>query len=395
MYRRRSFAFFLVILVSLLAGCSQFQSGLIPRSENLDDKLRMGKYVPKIDNFFILLDASSSMSVPYEDEQWGVVKFKAAKDFIRRMNNTMPGMNINGSLLVFGRGIELLTRQTEVVYGPTAYSRSGLEQCLNSLSFPAEGNSPAGPAIKAISEAIGSARGDNAVILISDGEHLGGDPHGRVRILEDLYGERTCFYTVWVGNNPEGKSLLDALAGEVECGLSVSANEIVTEESMIDFVKQVFLTTNIGRKKETSLDEDSDSDGDGVPDSMDRCPDTPVGAFVDDRGCWVIKGVQFEYKKWAVKPQFYSNLDNIENILKKNPGLNIRIEGHTDDIGSMKYNIDLSSKRAKAIKDYLAGKGIDPLRITTAGLGFAQPIADNDTPEGRALNRRAEIIPIK
>jgi OOP family OmpA-OmpF porin len=75
--------------------------------------------------------------------------------------------------------------------------------------------------------------------------------------------------------------------------------------------------------------------------------------------------------------------------------LMIRIEGHTDDIGSAKYNIDLSGKRAHAIKDYLVGKGIEPSRITTKGFGYSQPIADNDTPKGRALNRRAEIIPIK
>jgi OOP family OmpA-OmpF porin len=75
--------------------------------------------------------------------------------------------------------------------------------------------------------------------------------------------------------------------------------------------------------------------------------------------------------------------------------LNIRIEGHTDDVGSAKYNIGLSGKRAQAIKDYLVGKGIEPSRITTKGLGYSQPIADNDTPKGRSLNRRAEIIPVK
>ena len=110
---------------------------------------------------------------------------------------------------------------------------------------------------------------------------------------------------------------------------------------------------------------------------------------------WVVKGVQFDYKKWDVKPQFNSNLDNVENILKNNPDLKIRIEGHTDDIGSMEYNLNLSNKRAKAIKDYLVGKGIDESRITTISLGYSQPIADNDTPEGRALNRRAEIVPLK
>jgi OOP family OmpA-OmpF porin len=235
--------------------------------------------------------------------------------------------------------------------------------------------------------------------------------------MENSYGDRTCFYTVWIGNNPEGELFMEELAGEIGCGFSTSIDEIASDEDMINFVKQVFLTTDIDSDRDgvpDSLDRcpgtpigvevdrfgcpevvQMDSDGDGVLDDIDECPDTPVGAIVDDRGCWVVKGVQFDYKKWDVKPQFNSNLDNIENILKKNLGLKIRIEGHTDNIGSMKYNIDLSGKRARAIKDYLVDKGIDSSRITTTGLGYAQSIADNDTPEGRALNRRAEIIPVR
>ena len=284
MKRKRLFVFSLMVLVSLLTGCFQFQPGLLlnTRPENLDKEFQMGTYVPKIDNFFIILDASTSMSVSYEYEG-GDSKFKVAKDFIKRMNNTMPEMNVNGSLLTFGRGIELPARQTEMVYGPTPYSRSSLEQSLNDLSFPAEGNSPAGRAIKAVSETIGSVRGDNAVIFISDGEHLEGDPRGRVRILEDRYGERTCFYTVWIGNNPEGKAFMEELAGEIECGFSISADETVAGEDMIDFVKQVFLTTDISREGDMVLEKDSD--GDDVPDSIDRCSCTPVGVEVDEFGC--------------------------------------------------------------------------------------------------------------
>ena len=426
MNRKRLFAFSLIVSVSLLAGCFQFQPRLLlnQRTENLDKEFQMGRYVPKVDNFFIILDASTSMSVSYKNEGEDS-KFNVAKDFIKRMNNTMPQMNINGSLLTFGRGIKTPIRQTETVYGPTLHSRSGMEQSLNDLSFPAEGNSPAGSAIRAVNRSIGAVKGDNAVILISDGEHLEDDPRGRVRILEDRYGERTCFYTVWIGNDPKGKVFMEEIASQSQCGFSVSADETMDGEEMVGFVKQVFLTTDTGRESNIDIDSDGDgvldsddrcpdtpfgvevdrfgcpkisqidSDGDGVYDNSDECPGTPAGAIVDERGCWVVKGVQFDYKKWDVKPQFNSNLDNIENILKKNPGLRVRIEGHTDDIGSMKYNIGLSGKRAQAIMDYLVDKGIDSSRITTTGLGYAQPIADNDTPEGRALNRRAEIIPVK
>jgi OOP family OmpA-OmpF porin len=411
-------AFSLMILLSLLAGCLQLPSRVIPHHVNLEEEFQMGKYAPKIKNFFIILDASSSMSVSYagKGDREGS-KLTVAKDFIRHMNNTMPEMEISGVLKTFGRGIEVPMKQTETVYGRTAYSRSGLEQSLNSIDFLAEGNSPAGLAIRETGDTIGSIDGTNAVIFISDGEHLEGDPLAKVRDMESSYGGWTCFYTVWIGNNPEGESFMEELAGEIDCGFSISVEEIASNEDMVDFVKQVFLTTDIDSDRDgvpDSLDKcpdtpigvevdgsgcpmvaHIDSDGDGAFDDVDECPDTPVGAIVDDRGCWVVKGVQFDYKKWDVKPQFNSNLNNIENILKKNSGLKIRIEGHTDDIGSAKYNIGLSGKRAKAIKDYLVGKGIEPSRITTKGLGYVQPIADNDTAKGRALNRRAEIIPLK
>ena len=244
MNRKRLFLLPLMVLVSLLAGCFQFQPWLLPQRENLDEEFQAGRYVPKIDNFFIILDASTSMSVFYEYEG-ADSKFKVAKELIRRMNNTMPEMNVNGSLLTFGRGIDLPMRQTETVYGPTTYSRSGLEQSLNSLDFPAEGNSPAGRAIRNVSGTIGSVKGDNAVILISDGEHLEGDPRGRVRILEDRYGERTCFYTIWIGNNPGGRAFMEELASEIKCGFDISIDEIATGEDMKAFIKQVFLTDDV------------------------------------------------------------------------------------------------------------------------------------------------------
>ncbi|MHC4140007.1 MAG: vWA domain-containing protein, partial [Planctomycetota bacterium] len=262
-------AFSLMILFSLLVGCLQLQPRVIPHHENLEEEFQMGKYVPKIDNFFIILDVSYSMSVPYVGKGYGKEsKLTVAKDFIKHMNNTMAGMEVSGVLQIFGRGIKVPTRQTETVYGRTAYSRSGLEQSLNSINFPADGNSQAGLAIKVVNDTIGSIKGVNAVIFISDGDNLAGDPHMKIRDMENSYGDRTCFYTVWIGNNPGSELLMEELAGEMGCGFSTSIDEIASNEDMIDFVKRVFLTTDI------------DSDRDGVPDSLDKCPDTPIGVGV-------------------------------------------------------------------------------------------------------------------
>ncbi len=134
-----------------------------------------------------------------------------------------------------------------------------------------------------------------------------------------------------------------------------------------------------------------DSDGDGVPDYRDKCPNTPKGAPVNGTGCWTIKGINFDYNKWDIKPQYRKALDESIDVLKLNPAMTIDIQGHTDSIASEQYNQALSEKRAKATRDYFVANGVDPDRMSVRGFGETMPIASNDTPEGRAGNRRIEI----
>jgi len=137
-----------------------------------------------------------------------------------------------------------------------------------------------------------------------------------------------------------------------------------------------------------------DSDGDGVPDNLDKCPGTPKGARVNKDGCWVLEEVLFDFDKYNIKPQFYYFLDEAAVVFEKNPGLRVRIEGHTDNIGTAAYNKKLSLRRAKAVMEYLIKKGIPKESLSIEGFGFTRPIATNETEEGRALNRRVELTPI-
>jgi len=134
-----------------------------------------------------------------------------------------------------------------------------------------------------------------------------------------------------------------------------------------------------------------DSDGDGVSDYKDDCPDTPKGAPVNSVGCWTIKGVNFDYDKWDIKPQYYGAMDENVRVLNMNSTFKIEIQGHTDSIASEEYNLTLSEKRAESAKDYFVSKEIDAERITTRGFGESKPIASNATADGRAQNRRIEI----
>jgi len=136
----------------------------------------------------------------------------------------------------------------------------------------------------------------------------------------------------------------------------------------------------------------TDSDGDKVSDDMDKCPGTPPGAKVDERGCWVLY-INFDFDKSVVKPEFYGALDEVVQILNDNPSVVLEVEGHTDSIGTNAYNQKLSERRASAVKNYLVKKGIGSDRLSAVGYGEERPIADNATKEGRAKNRRVELTP--
>ena len=137
-----------------------------------------------------------------------------------------------------------------------------------------------------------------------------------------------------------------------------------------------------------------DTDRDGVYDYLDKCPGTPKGAKVDERGCWVLKGVYFETAKWSIKPESYPVLDEVVDVLKRNPGVKVEIQGHTDNVGKAKYNQVLSEKRAKSVMEYLMNKGVNSTQLSYKGYGLQRPIATNETPEGRSKNRRVELKPL-
>lgn len=105
----------------------------------------------------------------------------------------------------------------------------------------------------------------------------------------------------------------------------------------------------------------------------------------------VLRNIFYEFDKATLLPQSYVELDRLYKLLVEVPTIKIEISGHTDNKGSASYNQGLSERRAKSVVDYLVGRGISIDRLTFIGYGLAQPIATNDTEEGRALNRRTEF----
>jgi OmpA-OmpF porin, OOP family len=140
-----------------------------------------------------------------------------------------------------------------------------------------------------------------------------------------------------------------------------------------------------------------DSDGDGVFDSKDKCPDTAKQYKVDAVGCPMeltetaaIKlAVKFDNNKAVVKDEYLADIGNLATFMNQYANTVVTVEGHTDSVGSDVYNKNLSQKRAEAVKQVLISKfNIGADRVTALGMGEAAPIADNTTATGREENRR-------
>jgi len=176
----------------------------------------------------------------------------------------------------------------------------------------------------------------------------------------------------------------------------------------------------------------SDGDGDGIPNSIDNCPNTPVGDKVNDKGCTIVSSiilpeevtyledtgtqavetvsevvvqknsftkrkrqnikVGFESNSAVIKSSSKVSVKRFADFLKNNPSLNVTIEGYTDNSGNRAKNLSLSTKRAQSVRALLIKYGANASKIKAVGKGDLNPIADNETASGREKNRRIEVV---
>lgn len=154
---------------------------------------------------------------------------------------------------------------------------------------------------------------------------------------------------------------------------------------------------------------DPDSDGDGVPDSRDQCPDTPKGVKVDENGCPEVVEVggvdtskpvvivYFDFDKSDIKSSEAAKLDDAIaklNSMKKGK-IVIKLDGHTDSFGTEQYNVGLGERRGQAVRQYLMSHNVNAESISITSYGESKPAESNDTGAGRAKNRRVEVMVVE
>jgi outer membrane protein OmpA-like peptidoglycan-associated protein len=127
------------------------------------------------------------------------------------------------------------------------------------------------------------------------------------------------------------------------------------------------------------------------PEAVERQARERIRQIMDQMARGDLPKIQFASDNDEISPESYPTLDRIAEVILSSDRLKLMIWAHTDATGKDEYNVDLSQRRAKAVKGYLAGKGVAPPSMRFHGYGSAKPIADNDTEEGRAKNRRVEF----
>lgn len=436
----------LLATLALIAGCA-VKTPPVFTPQNLSPELQAPGIAQKTDSFLVVLDASKSMAWSHD----GIRKFILAKDIVSRLNQTLPDLPLTSGLRSFGHGDCMPKASTLLIEPMGPHSQAKLARALGRVGCEG-GRSPLERALDAAAEDLQDAEGRMALILVSDGQEMSDASVASARRLKERFGDRLCIYTIQVGDSAEGQALLASIADAGGCGFSVNAADITAGPDMADFVRKVFFEvvkvpaaappapkdsdgdgvtdnrdlcpdTVRGAPVDTNgcpLDTDGDgvydyedrcpgtpagtkvdaegcpldSDGDGVLDGEDLCPDTPRGAKVSAEGCWILTGVRFDTGKWNIRSDAAPILNEVVDVLRSNPGLRVQVQGHTDNVGSAAFNKSLSQKRAKSVRQYFIDQGIAPSRLEAEGFGLTRPMYSNDTETGRAKNRRVQLKPI-
>ena len=324
---------------------------------------------PRADNFIFYVDNSGSMMFDYEAA--GEDKIKVARDLLLTINDELPELDADFGVYTYGPYKE---------YRPaTPYDRQDMTRAFEAIpdDFEIFGRrTPMGQDLIKVDERISGLQGDIAVVVLTDGEsNIGPRPAGVMQDMYQRYGDRICFHFISVAQTAGEKALVEELAGINPCTVKIDAADLQKDFARADFIQDVFYTT-----REVSVAPPVEPEPEIAP-VVEPEPEEVI----------VFSNVQFDFDRAEIKPQYAEILREAARQIRDREDPRVIVEGHTCNIGPAEYNMGLSERRAQAVADFLVEQNVDRNAIETRGYGLTRPAYDNDTREGRSLNRRVEM----
>lgn len=335
--------------------------------------------------FTALVDLSSSMRRMADCQ--GLIKEEAVASLLRKMNRRIPSQPYNASLRVFGYKMALTRSDfTTLYYGPATYNRDDFEDAIAKL-IAADSVSPFATAINSADNELQAMGNPKAMLMFADFEESigSGAPVKSATDARRRYGNELSIYTFYITRQNSAAKLAKSIA-QAGGGQAYDICRVLNDDNAFEsMMMEIF-----GPGDTVTC---PDQDGDGVCDDHDLCPNTPAGAPVDERGCWIAAYSQFfDFDKTIVKTAFLPRIKHAAEIMARNPQLpTVIIAGHTDNVGTPEYNMQLGLYRAQSVYNLMVKYGVEPSRLKVESFGETRPAATNGTAEGRARNRRVEF----
>lgn len=312
------------------------------------------KPVAKIDNFVFMVDQSGSMYMRHQECN-EVLKMLLAKQILTGLSEAICPLGYKGSLYLFAPFQPLVT--------PAPYNKAQFADAVKKIpdSQPIfDRQTPMGDGLADLDPILAQLPGKTAIIVVSDGwSNWGSDPVAQARNIYAKY-PNACIHIISLADRKEGKEIIDQIHKLSPC--SVLANGCaLLKDGMGKFVKDVF------------------------------CDEGAAEALPVAKEKMVLRGIHFDFDKYNIKPEWEPVLNEAAERLRSNPNISVVLEGHTDAMGTVEYNDRLGLRRAQAVQAYMIKKGVSAHRMKVVSYGEMRPVADNNTEEGRAMNRRTEI----
>jgi len=382
----------LAMLTLAFTGCTTLK-GMIPFLGSGKD---LGK-VQKIETVHVIFDTTVTNGF--------LGKLSLSKQILSSLNKELNNYDLSTGLRIIDCDPENSTR---LIYGIRKHSKRKFESAIKSVK-KACGRTSLNTAIIATRDDLIPVAGNIALIIVSDGITGNDVTLQSVDRLNDEFGNRISIYTISTGDDINGIKLMNNIPARSSCGFSTTALKLISPLEMKKYVEKIIYGTVSGDSDGDGVEDSKDqcpntpngidvdvngcppdSDGDGIYDYLDECNNTPKGFQVNESGCWNVK-LYFDFNQYEITAETKSALNDMVEMLKNNTSLSISIEGHTDNVGTEAYNDNLSINRSRAVLGYLMKKGVSKSRVSIKGFGYKKPAAPNTTDQNRSLNRRVEV----
>lgn len=348
-------AVMMIFFLSIVVG-NAFAAGPVVEKEKVTGVVITKEIIRTADNFIVMFDSSSSMKEPYQST--GLTTLDAAKKLLKDRNEILPDLGYNGGLYLYTPFKPVIEMQP--------YDRKSFAQAIDRLPSKASGPTLLQKGLLKLDAILAGLSGRTVVFLFTDGQYsrMPGSrkPVEIARGLADKYN--VCFYVISTAKGDQQKEVLKAVASINECSRVVPFDQVY--EKPVYLAGALFVIETTAEKFVATFNRITD---------------------------FKVNNVLFEFDSDQIRPEYHDGLNSLGKFLQDNAETYVVLTGFTDGIGDSEYNLGLSRRRAQSVEAYLASNfNIGIGRIVTQWYGKLDPVAGNDTSEGRRQNRRVESI---